>query len=91
MGHVVIGTGVAVLPDLAAAGLYGAVVFLLVLGFLVIFVETVSQRRLVALLFGTMLVAIVLAGMGEAGIAFLALGTGAALIANHTFEWLTTR
>jgi hypothetical protein len=29
--------------------------------------------------------------MGEAGIAFLALGTGAALIANHTFEWLTTR
>lgn len=91
MGHLAIGDGVAVLPDLAAAGLYGAVVFLLVLGFLVIFVETVSQRRLVALLFGTMLVAIVLAGMGEAGTAFLALGTGAALIANHTFEWLTTR
>src|SRR5207249_10901776 len=81
----------ASLPDLAAAGLYGVVVFLLTLGFLVIFVETVPPRRLIALLLGSFLVAVVLAGMGETGVAFLALGIGAALIANYAFEWLTTR
>src|SRR5437016_9518510 len=81
----------AALPDLAAAGLYGVVVFLLALGLLVIFVETVPPRRLIALLLGSFLVAVVLAGMGETGVAFLALGIGAALIANYAFEWLTTR
>ncbi len=91
MGHLAIGAGMAVFPDLAAAGLYGAVVFLLVLGFLVIFVETVSQRQLVALLFSATLAAIILAGMGEAGVAFLALGVATALLANAMFEWLTTR
>ena len=81
----------AVLPDLATAGLYALVVFLLALGFLVIFVETVSPRRLVAALVLSLLVAVVLAGMGEAGIGLLALGIGGALLANQTFEWLTTR
>ena len=81
----------AVLPDLVTAGLYGLVVFLLALGFLVIFVETVPPRRLVALILGSVLVAIVLAGMGEPGVGFLALAVGAALVANHAFEWLTTR
>lgn len=81
----------AVLPDLAAAGLYGLVVFLVVLGFLVVFVETVQLRRLLGLLFGTSFVAIVLVSVGETGIVLLALGFGGALIANQTFEWLTTR
>jgi len=81
----------AALPDLAAAGLYGVVVFLLTLGLLVVFVETVPPRRLLALLLGSGLAAVVLAGLGEVGVALLALGIGAALVANHTFEWLTTR
>lgn len=81
----------AVLPDLAAAGLYGLVVFLVVLGFLVVFVETVQPRRLLGLLLGTSFVAIVLVSVGETGIVLLALGFGGALIANQTFEWLTTR
>jgi len=81
----------AVLPDLAAAGLYGLVVFLVVLGFLVVFVETVQPRRLLGLLLGTSLVAIVLVSLGETGIVLLALGFGGALVANQTFEWLTTR
>lgn len=80
-----------VLPDLAAAGLYGLVVFLVVLGFLVVFVETVPPRRLIGLLLGTSFVAIVLVSVGEAGMVLLALGFGGALIANQTFEWLTTR
>ena len=91
MRNAAIAREMAALPDLAAAGLYGVVVFLLALGLLVIFVETVPPRRLIALLLGAFLVAVVLAGMGETGIAFLALGVGAALIANHAFEWLTTR
>ena len=81
----------AVLPDLATAGLYALVVFLLALGFLVIFVETVPPRRLVAALVLSVVVAVVLAGMDETGIGLLALGIGGALLANQTFEWLTTR
>jgi drug/metabolite transporter (DMT)-like permease len=80
----------ALLPDLATAGLYALVVFLLALGVLVIFVEVVPPRQLVAALVGFLLVAIALAGMGEAGIGFLALAIGGALLANHTFERLTT-
>jgi hypothetical protein len=81
----------AVLPDLATAGLYALVVFLLALGFLVIFVEVVPARPLVAALLGCVLIAAVLAGMGEPGIGFLALAVGGALLANQTFEMLTTR
>jgi drug/metabolite transporter (DMT)-like permease len=82
---------VAVLPDIAAAGLYGLVLFLLALGVLVIFVEKVSARRLVALLLTAGLAALVLATIGETGLALLAVGFAAALLANQTFEWLTTR
>ena len=81
----------AVFPDLAAAGLYGIVVFLLVLGFLVVFVETLSMRKLAAIVVGAVIAAIALVGMGETGMALLAVGVGAAVVANHTFEWLTTR
>lgn len=81
----------AVLPDLTAAGWYGLVVFLVVLGFLVVFVETISSRRLLGLLLGTAFVAIILVSLGETGMVLLALGFGAALVANQTFEWLTTR
>jgi len=91
MGRRAIGARMAVLPDLATAGLYALVVFLLALGFLVIFVETVPPRRLVAALVLSVVVAVVLAGMDETGIGLLALGIGGALLANQTFEWLTTR
>src|SRR5256886_7783623 len=67
MANAAIGREMAALPDLAAAGLYGVVVFLLALGFLVIFVETVPPRRLIAFLLGSFLVAVVLAGVGGTG------------------------
>jgi hypothetical protein len=82
---------VAVLPDIAAAALYGLVLFLLVLGVLVVFVETVPTRCLVALLLVSGLAALILGTIGEVGLALLALGLAAALLANQTFEWLTTR
>jgi hypothetical protein len=91
MGVCAIGARMAILPDMAAAGLYALVVFLLALGVLVIFVETLPPRGLVAALVGCLLVAVVLAAMGEAGIGFLALAVGGALLANQTFEWMTSR
>jgi len=81
----------AVFPDLTTAVLYGVVVFLLVLGFLVVFVETIPPRLLMVILLAAILFAAWLAWVGEAGLAFLALGAAAALVANHAFEWLTSR
>lgn len=81
----------AVLPDLAAAGLYGLVVFLLALGFLVVFVETIPPRRLRVLLLVAAVVAILLSVNGEAGVALLVVGFGAAFLMNELFEWLTAR
>src|SRR5947208_16389925 len=89
MANAAIGREMAALPDLAAAGVYGVVVFLLALGFLVIFVETVPPRRLIALLLGSFLVPVVLAGMGEIGVGFLAPGGGVAPVADHPFAPLT--
>ena len=81
----------AFLPDLTAAVLYGVVVFVLALGFLLVFVETVPSRRLAAVLIGAIVVAAGLAGVGEPGMSLLVVGFAAALIANHALERLTTR
>ncbi len=81
----------ALLPDLAMAALYAAVVFLVVLGGLVIFVETVRTMRLLTLLVADAAVAALLAVLGEVGVGIVVAGFGAALIANQAFEWLTTR
>lgn len=81
----------AILPDLGAAGLYAAAAFLLVLGVLVVFVETIRSSRLVLILSACLAVAIGLVVLGETGLALIVLGVGAAFLANHVFEWLTTR
>ncbi len=81
----------ALLPDLATAALYALVVFLLVLGGLVIFVETIRASRLFALLAADIVAVALLAVVGEIGIAIVIAGFGLALIANQAFEWLTTR
>ncbi len=81
----------ALLADLSAAALLATAVFLLTLGVLVIFVETVAARRLVAAILASFLAAVVLAILGELGLALAALAFGGAFLANHAFEWLTTR
>jgi hypothetical protein len=81
----------ALLPDLAAAGLYAAVLFLLVLGFLVVFVETIEARRLALILAIDAASIVYLFAAGEGGLAVLAFGIGLAFIANHVFEWSTSR
>lgn len=79
------------IPDLAAAALYAVVVFLLFLGLLVVFVETIPPRLLIVIILAAILVAGWLAWVGEAGLSFLAIGVACALVANHAFEWLTNR
>jgi hypothetical protein len=81
----------ALLPDPTTAGLFAAAVFLVVLGILVIFVETVSFARFVPTVVGCFVIALVLILVGELGLALFPLGVGGAFIANHVFEWLTTR
>lgn len=81
----------ALMPDPATAGLYATVVFLVILGVLVVFVETVSFLRFVAVVVGSFVLALALVFLGELGLSFLPLALGGAFIANHMFEWLTTR
>ena len=81
----------AILPDLASAALYAVVVFLLVLGFLVVFIESIPSRRLSIAILAAIVLAVGLMWVGEVGIAFLVAGVGSALLANHGFEWLTTQ
>ena len=81
----------ALLPDVAAAALYAVVVFLLSLGFLVVFVETISPRRLMAFLVGALVLGVAFVSVGELGLALLVAGGACAFVANQVFEWLTSR
>ncbi len=79
------------LPDLATAALYAVVVFLLVLGLLIVFVEAVRTSQLVALLITDFVVAGIFVLAGEYGMSLLSLAVAASFISNQAFEWLTTR
>ena len=81
----------AILPDLATAALGGVVAFLVVLGFLVIFVEGLRPGRALAFVIGACAVAAALAALGETGLALLAFGVPLAVVGSLAFEWLTTR
>jgi len=81
----------ALLPDLATAALYAAVVFLVSLGFLVVFVETVRPVRVIVALVVCALAALGLLWFVETGLAFLMVALAGAVVANQVFEWLTTR
>lgn len=81
----------AFLPDLGAAALYAVVVFLLALGFLVVFVEAIRPSRVAGSLAADVALVLLFVWLGESGLALLVLGLGAAVLANHAFEWLTTR
>ena len=81
----------ALLPDPATAGLYAVVVFLITLGVLVLFIETIAFLRFVAVVVASFVLALGLILIGELGLSLPVLGFGSAFIANHVFEWLTTR
>lgn len=73
------------------AGLYALAAFLVVLGVLVVFVETIRLTTVAVVLVADVLLALVLTVLGEFGVALVVLGFGGAVLANHVFEWLTTR
>ncbi len=81
----------ALLPDLGTAGLYAVAVFLLILGVLVVFVETVRPPRLALVVGASIVAAVGLAVLGEIGLALIPMGIAAAFVANQAFEWLTAR
>ncbi len=81
----------ALLPDLATAGGIALAVFLVALGVLVLFVESVPRRTVVVLVLVAVVLASALVLLGELGIAMVALAFAAAFVANDAFEWLTTR
>ncbi len=79
------------LPDLGVAGGIALAVFLVVLGFLVVFVESVGRRAVVAVVGIVLVLGVALSLLGEPGVALIAFGFAAAFVANEMFEWLTTR
>ncbi len=79
------------LPDLTVAGGIALAVFLLTLGVLVIFLESVPRRIVFGLLLITIVLVAVLSLVDELGIGIILLAFAAAFLANDVFEWLTTR
>lgn len=79
------------LPDLTVAGGIALAAFLLTLGVLVVFVESVPRRITFGFLLIALVVVVPLAFLDEFGIGLVVLGFAAAFLANDIFEWLTTR
>ncbi len=79
------------LPDLGVAGGIALAVFLVALGLLVVFVESVGRRVVVTVIGAAVVLGVVLSLLGELGVALIALGFAAAFVANEVFEWLTMR
>ncbi len=81
----------ALLPDLQAASLYALAAFLVLLGFLVVFVESMRPSRAGVLVALAIALAALLAWLGEAGLGLIVLGIGGAIVASRIFDWLTSR
>ena len=81
----------ALLPDLAVAAIYAVILFLVALGFLVVFVESIRPSRVVVSLVVGVGVAAALGWAGETGLGLLALAAGGAILASRVFERLTSR
>ncbi len=79
------------LLDPGTGALLGGAVFLVVLGALVVFVEALRTTVALAVPIMAAAVAVVLVAVGELGLALVAVGLGAAVLADHGFDWLTTR
>ena len=81
----------ALIADPATAGLAALAVFLVVLGILVVFVESIRFARLLAALSVDLAVGVGLVLLDEPDVALIVLAFGAAIVAKQAFEWLTTR
>ncbi len=80
-----------ILPDLAVAGEIALVVFLIALGVLVLFVESMPGRAAGVVILTALVLSAVLTVLGELGIGVIVIAFAVAFVANGAFEWLTTR
>lgn len=81
----------ALLPDLVTAGGVALAVFLIVLGVLVVFVESLDRRIAAVSILVPLVLAAVFVLLGELGVAFVLVGLAGAVAANEVFERLTMR
>lgn len=81
----------AILVDPSTTALATVVAFLVALGLLVVFIETISRVRLVAVLVLDIAIAGSLVAADEAGLALVTLSVAAAVLTNEVFERFTTR
>jgi hypothetical protein len=79
----------ALLPDLGIAAAIALVVFFLLLGLLVIFVENLDLKVVLGLLFILLGLTIGLAALGEPGLSLVAMAVVAALVVDQMLEQFT--
>jgi len=79
----------AVLPDFGIASVIAIVVFFLLLGLLVIFIENLDLKIVLGLLFVLLGFTAGLAALGEAGLSLIAMAVLAAVVLDQLLEHLT--
>lgn len=79
----------AVLPDFGIASVIAIVVFFLLLGLLVIFIENLDLKIVLGLLFVLLGFTAGLAAVGEAGLSLIAMAVLAAVVLDQLLEHLT--
>jgi len=79
----------AVLPDFGIASVIAIVVFFLLLGLLVIFIENLDMKIVLGLLFVLLGFTAGLAAVGEAGLSLIAMAVLAAVVLDQLLEHLT--
>ena len=77
------------IPDLGIAAVIALVVFFLLLGLLVIFVENVDLKIVLGLLFILLAATVGLVAVGEAGLSLIAMSVVGAIVLDQLFEHFT--
>jgi len=77
------------LPDLGIASAIALVVFFLLLGVLVIFVENVDLKVVLGLLFILLGFTVALVAVGEAGVSLVLMAAAAAIVLDQMLEHFT--
>jgi len=77
------------LPDLGIASAIALVVFFLLLGVLVIFVENVDLKVVLGLLFILLGFTVALVAVGEAGVSIVLMAAAAAIVLDQMLEHFT--
>ncbi len=77
------------IPDLGVAGAAALVVFFIMLGILVIFIEDIDLKLVLGILFILLGLTIALVAVGEVGIGVIALAAISAIVMHQALEHFT--